>query len=353
MTIIDKLSKRLERHPKRVVFPEGSDPRVLQAARQFATKKLGAPILIGERTKIKDNAAALNIRLDGIRIIEPSRSDELELFLKKFQGLRRFKGLDDKESRDYVLNNNYFAAMMLTSGNADALVGGATIKASSALRPLFQIVSLQPEVTTASSMMLLETPEKKYGVEGTLFLSDCGVIPDPDENQLADIALTTARLAFHLTDVRPKVAMISYTTKSPRANLPITSKVKAATALAKAKFDASNFDGDIDGEMQVDAALIKEVARQKGLDGSVSGNANVLIFPDLASGNNAVKMMQILGGARAYGQIITGLKKPAAEISRSASAHDIYGTAVVVAAQAVDKKFLYAVELSELNKGNP
>ena len=348
MSLIDQLSDRLKRHPKRIVFPEGDDPRILQAARLYASRKLGVPILLGDRTRIKEHAHKLNIDLAGIRLLDPSRSDELELFTQKFQGLRRFKGLNQKEAQEYLLDNNYFAAMMLATGNTDALVAGATLRASSALRPLFQIVPFQAHVKTVSSMLLLETPDKRYGINGTLFLADCGVIPEPTEEQLADIALTTANLTLHLTDARPKVAFLSYTTKSTRSKLPVTSKMKVATALAQKKFADLYIDADVDGEMQVDAALDPHVAQQKKIDSSVAGKANVLIFPDLSSGNNAAKMMQILGGARAYGQILTGLKKPAAEISRGASAHDIFGTAVVVAAQAVDKNFLYVINPDEL-----
>ncbi len=343
MSLIEKLSERLKRHPKRVVFPEGDDPRILQAARLFASRKLGIPILLGERTRIKEHAARLDINLENMRLIDPLRNDELELFTQKFQGLLRFKDLGLKEAQEYLSDNNYFAAMMLATGNADALVAGATLRASSALRPLFQIIPLQSNVASASSMLIMEVADKRYGIDGTLFLADCGVIPDPNEDQLGDIAMITARLASHLTGVRPKVAMLSYTTKSTRSMLPITSKMKSATALAKQKFEKYYIEADVDGEMQVDAALDPHTAQQKKIEGSVAGKANVLIFPDLSSGNNAAKMMQILGGARTYGQILTGMKKPAAEISRGASAHDIFGTTVIVAAQAVDKNFLYVI----------
>lgn len=344
MSLIEKLSERLKRHPKRIVFPEGDDPRILQAARLIASRKIGVPVLVGQRSRIKSHAEKLNIKLDGIRLVDPERWDDMPLFVQKFQGLKRFTGLSDKEAEEYLRERNYFAAMMLAVGNADALVAGATLRASNSLRPLFQILPFQDNVTTVSSMTLLETPDKRYGVNGTLFMADCGVIPDPTDEQLADIALTTALLAKHLTDVRPHVAMLSYTTKSTRTSLPVTTKMKAATAIAQRKFAELEIEADVDGEMQVDAAIDPHVAQQKEISGPVAGRANVLIFPDLSSGNNAVKIMQHLGGARAYGQILTGLKKPAAEISRGSSAHDIFGTAVIVAAQAVDPEFLYAID---------
>jgi len=325
-----------------VVFPEGADPRILQAARQFATRKLGVPILLGDRTVIKENAARLDLRLDGLRIIEPTRADEFDEFVKKFQGLRRFKGLDEFEARDYVANNNYFAAMMLATMGADAVVAGATQSAASGLRPLFQVLPLQEGVTTASSMAIAEISNAQIGINGHLFLADCGVLPNPTDEQLADIAVTTAALAYHLTDQTPRVAMLAYSTKSRDPKNSVIGKVQAAVKLAHRKAVARGLVAEIDGEMQLDAALDPVTAKQKGVDSSVAGRANVLIFPDLNSGNITLKTLQIVSGARTYGQIITGLARPAAEISRGASAHDIFGTAVIVAAQAVDHRFLYA-----------
>lgn len=341
MSLIHRLSVRLQNHPKRVVFAEGADPRIIQAARQFATRKLGVPILLGDRTRIKVNAARLNIRLDGIRIIEPARSDELWSFHEKFEGLRRFKGLDKDEARNYILNNNYFATLMLATASADALVSGATLTASSALRPLFQIIPLQEGVTTASSMLILEKEDSKIGIDGCLFMADCGVIPEPNADQLSDIAVTTASLAYHLTNQPPRVALLSYSSKSSNSTNPTIAKMKAATTLARDKARDYDMPVEIDGELQVDAALDPYVAEQKGIESSVAGKANVLIFPDLNSGNIASKLVQVIAGTRSYGQILTGLTRPAAEISRGASAHDIFGAAVVVAAQAVDRTFLF------------
>jgi len=344
MSLINRLSIRLQNHPKRVVFPEGADPRIIQAARLYATRRLGIPILLGDRTQIKENAALLNIDLDKIRIIEPDRSDELDQFARKFTGYARFHKLDPKAAREYVSNNNYFAAMMLATSAADAVVSGATSSASSALRPLFQLIPLQENVKTASSMQILETGNTKVGINGLLFLADCAVIPEPNEEQMADIAVTTAGLLYHLTNESPRVAMLAYTSKSSSSKNATVNKVKSATSLARQK--AKHFDVplEIDGELQVDAALDPTTARTKGIEGFVAGKANTLIFPDLTSANTASKLVQIVGGYSTYGQILTGLTKPAAEISRGASTHDIFGTAVIVAAQAVDRTFLYPVD---------
>ncbi|MBR6797949.1 MAG: phosphate acetyltransferase [Opitutales bacterium] len=344
MPLINKLSARLQNHPKRVVFPEGSDVRVIQAARQFATRRLGVPVLIGDRTRIKAIAARLDVRLDGIRIIEPARSAELPEFVKKLKGMQRFNGMNEAEATDYVLSPNYFACMMLLTGAADAMVCGATTIPTNALRAVFQLIPRQEGVETVSSMQIMAKEDSSLGINGTLFLTDCAVIPEPTAEQLADIAITTSMLCYHLTNVPPRVAMLSYTSKSLTRKTPAVEKVKTATALARAKARDFDVPVEIDGELQVDSALDAFTANVKGVEGPVAGKANVLVFPDLNSGNIASKFAQLVAEIPAYGQILTGLSKPIAEISRGASAHDILGSAIIVAAQSVDRHYLYPLE---------
>ncbi|MCD8283445.1 MAG: phosphate acetyltransferase [Opitutae bacterium] len=344
MSLISNLSVRLQNHPKRVVFPEGTDSRIIQAARQFATRRLGVPILVGDRTRIKINATRLGIKLDGIRIIEPARAAELEEYTRLFRGMQRFNSLNEVEAADYVLSPNYFASMMVLTGAADAMVCGATQVPTNALRAIFQLFPRQKGVETISSMQIMEMEESRFGLEGTIFMSDCAVIPNPTAEQLADIAITTAILCHHLTNEAPRVAMLSYTSKSISSRFESVEKVRTATALAKEK--ARNFDVpvEIDGELQVDAALDPFAAEIKELKGPVAGCANVLVFPDLNSGNIASKLTQLVADVPVYGPILTGLAKPVAEISRGASARDILGAAIVVAAQAVDRRYLYPVD---------
>jgi phosphate acetyltransferase len=340
MSLLPKMVERLQRHPKRIVFPEGADPRILQAARQWVTRRMGAPILLGERAQIKQAAAELDVNLAGIRLLEPARSEELAGFVTQFEGLRRRKGLQPGEARAALRDHNYFATMMLADGQVDALVGGATVSASSALRPLFQIIPRLEHVRTASSLMILDWDEEKFGLDGSLFLADCGVIPEPTAEQLADIAIATAMIAHHLTNALPRVALLSYASKSAIAH-PAVVKVRTATELARAKARAAALPMEIDGELQVDAALDPHAAETKKVAGEVAGRANVLIFPDLASANIGFKLVQVLAGANTFGQIITGLSRPAAEISRGASAHDVFGAAAVVGCQAIDRRLLY------------
>lgn len=340
MRFIGNVIEKLQRHPKRVVFPEGTEPRILQAARQFQALRLGVPILLGEHEAIREAARVNNITLDGIRLINPATSEDLENFSKRLYALRREKGLRPTEAREALLQPNFYGAMMLAMHQADGLVSGASHITGSVLRPLFQIIKVAPDIHTASSCMVMEVENTAIGEQGVLFMADCGVIPDPTVEQLADIAIATARLARHLVNVRPRVAMLSFSTKGS-ASSPSVGKVQAATALSRRKASQLFLEADFDGEMQVDAALVPEVAGRKLRDSPVAGRANVLIFPDLNSGNIASKLVALVGRASSYGQILLGLNRPAADVSRGSSAHDILGVASIVAVQSTDYQKLY------------
>jgi phosphate acetyltransferase len=340
MRFIGSVIEKLQRHPKRIVFPEGTEPRVLQAARQFHSLRLGAPILLGDRTRIKDVAAALSVSLEGIRIINPGESDDLDNFARRFEILRRYKGMKNLEARDAMLQPNFFGAMMVAMHQADGFVSGTNQNVGSVLRPLFQIIKVAPQTTTASSCQIMEVEDSSFGEKGVLFMADCGVIPEPTAEQLADIAVSTAQLARHLLGVRPRVALLSFSTKGS-SNHPSIGRVQAATALAEKKALAAQIDADFDGELQVDTALVPEIAVRKSPQGKIIGNANVLIFPDLNSGNIASKLVRHIARANAYGQILLGLDRPAADVSRGSSSHDVLGVAAIVGVQAVDYQLLY------------
>jgi phosphate acetyltransferase len=239
-----------------------------------------------------------------------------------------------------MLQPNYFGTMMLAMHQADGLVSGASHITSSLLRPLFQIIKAAPSITTASSCMVMEVEDTRIGEQGVLFMADCGVIPDPTVDQLADIAVSTAQLARHMVGVRPRVALLSFSTKGSAAH-PSVGKVQAATAMARRKAEQLFLEADFDGELQVDAALAPEIAERKLHESKVAGRANVLIFPDLNSGNIASKLVRLVGHANAYGQILLGLNRPAADVSRGSTAHDILGVAAIVGVQAIDYPKLY------------
>ena len=340
MRFIGSVIEKLQRHPKRIVFPEGNEPRVLQAARQFYSLRLGAPILLGDRSRIAEAAEGLNISLQGIRIINPAESEELDDFARRFKLLRHYQGMKGFEARDAVLQPNYFAAMMLAMHQADGFVAGARQATASVLRPLFQTIKPAPHISTLSSCMVLEVEDSRFGEDGVLFLADCGVVQDPSVEQLADIAVATAQLARHLLGVRPRVALLSFSTKGSATHHSV-GKMQAATALAEQKALESKLDAEFDGELQADTALVPDIAARKLPDSKLGGHANVLIFPDLNSGNIASKLLRHLARANTYGHILLGLDRPAADVSRGSSAHDILGVAAIVGVQSVDYHKLY------------
>lgn len=340
MRFIGSLIEKLQRHPKRIVFPEGTEPRVLQAARQFYSLRLGAPILLGDRTAIKAAAERLNVSLEGVRIINPAESEDLENFALRYELLRRYKGIKVKEARNAMLNPNYYGAMMVAMHQADGFVSGASEVTGSTLRPLFQIIKVAPQAATASSCMIMEVEDTRFGENGVLFMADCGVIPEPTVEQLADIAYSTAHLAHQLLGTRPRVALLSYSTKGS-ATHPSIGKVQAATALAQQQASQKMLNADFDGELQVDAALVPDIAGRKAPESKVAGRATVLIFPELNAGNIASKLLQHVARANAYGQILLGLDRPAADVSRGSNAHDILGVAAIVGVQSIAYQQLY------------
>jgi phosphate acetyltransferase len=223
---------------------------------------------------------------------------------------------------------------------ADGLVSGTNQITGSVLRPLFQIIKVAPTTTTASSCMVMEIEDTRFGENGILFMADCGVIPEPTVEQLADIAVSTAQLARQILGTRPRVALLSFSTKGS-ARHPSIGRVQAATALAEKKAHEQRIEADFDGELQVDAALVPEIATRKLPDSKVAGQATVLIFPDLNSGNIASKLIQHVARANAYGQILLGLDRPAADVSRGSNAHDILGVAAIVGLQSIEYTKLY------------
>jgi phosphate acetyltransferase len=343
MRFIASVFEKLRKHPKRIVFPEGTEPRVIQAARQFYTLRLGVPILLGDRTKIKAAAAQLNVPLEGVRIINPAASEDLETFARRFEFLRRNKGMQPHEAREAIQQPNYYGAMMVAMHQADGLVSGTNEITGSILRPLFQIIKVAPQTSTVSSCTVIEVEDARFGENGVLFMADCDVIPDPTVEQLADIAIATANLARQLLGVRPRVALLSFSTKGS-ANHPSVHKVQAATALAQQRAHDEMQDADFDGELQADAALMPEIAGRK-MDHApamkVGGRANVLIFPDLNSGSIGSRLVQHIAQANAYGQILLGLDRPAVDVSRGATAHDVLGVAAIVGLQSIEYHSLY------------
>src|SRR5476651_72490 len=340
MKFIESVFQNLRNHPKRVVFPEGSEPRVLTAAAEFTQLGLGTAVLLGRKDEIEQAAAKARVSLRKILLIDPETAEDLPLFIKRLETLGRYKGIADADARKIVTNANYFGALMLQNGQVDGLVGGATSNSGSILRPLFQLIKPLAGIKSISSCVLLQVPNLDTGEKGVFAFADCGVIPNPNVDQLATIALESARLLRQLTGAVPRVAMLSYSTKGS-AQTQDTEKIVAATALAKQLLFDKKQPGEVDGELQVDTALIQEIADIKAPGSPVAGQANVLVFPDLNSGNIAVKLTHRLAGGEAYGQVLLGLEKPAADLSRGASVHEVVGVAAIVSLQAIEYRRLY------------
>ena len=340
MRFIGSVIEKLQRHPKRIVFPEGTEPRVLQAARQFYSLRLGVPILLGDHARIEATAASLNISLDGVRLINPAESGDLDNFSRRFERLRHAQGMRGFEAREALLQPNYFGAMMLAMHQADGFVAGANQITASVLRPLFQIIKPAPQTSTVSSCLVMELEDTRFGENGVLLMADCGVIEEPSVEQLADTAVSTAQLARQLLGTRPRVALLSFSTKGS-SNHPSAGKMQAATALAERKALEVKLDADFEGELQADTALVPEIAARKLPEARIAGTANVLIFPDLNSGNIASKLVRHLAHATTYGHIILGLDRPAADVTRGSNARDILGVAAIVGVQSVEYQKLY------------
>lgn len=343
MNFIDSVFQKLKRHPKRIVFPEGTEPRVLRAAARFVKLQLGAPIVLGLKAEIEKIAEEEKIDLDHVGIIDPVSANDLPVFIERLEKLKRYHDLGSKQARDVMIQPNYFASMMVQYGQADGLVTGANETKSSTLRPLIQLIKPLPGATSISSCMMLDLSNKRYGERGVMLFADCAVIPDPTVDQLATIAVQTGAICRQLTGQKPRIAMLSYSTKGS-SKLASAEKIAAATALARQRATDSGMEMEIDGEMQADTALLPDLAGLKAPQSLVAGKANVLIFPDLNSGNIGVKLVQHLAGADAYGQILLGLSKPCADLSRGASVDDILGVAAILGLQSIEYRKLYPTE---------
>ena len=346
MSFLQSVYAKLRRHPKRIAFPDGNDPRVIRAARMFHDRGLGVAVLIGQRAEIEAIASANNVSLERVGIVDPETSSEMPRFLKLAGSLERYRGMSVGDLRNSLSVPNYFAAMMLQNGLVDGLVGGVSSYSGSLFRPLLQLIKPLPHASVVSSSMVVELPRQDYGDEGVFFFADCGVVPEPTVDQLATIGVQTGLLARQVFGKRPRIAFLSFSTHGSSSH-PTASKMAAAAALARQLVlkiggpSGLNDLMEIDGELLADTAIVPTIAQIKAPESMVAGRANVLIFPDLNSGNIAAKLVQHLAGARVYGQIIQGLTRPAAELSRGTHSEDIAAAAAIIGLQAIEYRRLY------------
>jgi len=339
-TFIEQIHAKAKTSPCRVVLQEGEDVRIIEAA-ALATKQGIAQItLLGAPEKIRAIAASASLSLDKINIVDMTKPPNFDDYASTYFELRKAKGLTQDQAVAQMKDPLWYGAMMVRKGLADSFVGGALYTTGDVCRAGIQIIGMQPGLKTLSSFFAMVVPDKSFGKDGVVFFADCAVVIAPDVNQLADIAIATADSYASLTGDTPRVAMLSFSTKGSSSH-PSVGKVQAATALAEQKAMERKLDADFDGELQVDAALVPEIAARKLPNSKLGGAANVLIFPDLNAANIASKLARLVGRANAYGHIVLGLDRPAADVSRGSNAHDILGVAGIVGVQSIDYQLLY------------
>ena len=327
MAIIDKIKAKAKADVKHIVLPEGEETRNAQAAAIIAKEGLAKLTLLGNPEKVR--AAANGASLEGVEIIDPATSEKCAEYANLLFELRKAKGMTEEKAAQLVKDPMYYGVMMVKSGDADGLVSGAIHSTGDMLRPALQIIKSKPGIKTVSSCFLMECPNKAYGDDGVMVFADCAVNIDPDAEQLASIALGAADSARALAGIEPRVAMLSFSTKGS-AKHDLVTKVQEATRIAR-ELDPSLM---LDGELQLDAAIVESVGQLKAPGSPVAGKANVLVFPGLEAGNIGYKLVQRLAGAEAYGPILQGIAKPCNDLSRGCSVDDIVATVAITAAQA-------------------
>ncbi len=328
MSLMDRIRAKALADPKVIVLPEGDEPRTVQAAAQVAREGLAKPVLLGVPETIRAAAARLGADIDGIPLIDPLTSPETERYADMLFELRQAKGLSREEAGRLARDPMYYGIMMVKLGAADGLVSGATHTTGEMLRPALQIIKTKPGMKVVSSSFLMELPDKTLGYEGLLVYADCVVIPCPTAEELASIAVAAAQTARDCGVPEPRVAMLSFSTKGSAEHALVT-KVREAVEIAHALAP----DLKLDGEMQLDAAIVPEVGASKAKGSPVAGQANVLVFPDLQAGNIGYKLTQRLGKASAFA-VLQGLAKPCNDLSRGCSVEDIVNTVTMTVVQA-------------------
>lgn len=329
MDLMKKIWKSAKADKKKIVLPEGNEVRNLSAAQKIYELGLANPVLIGNIEEIQKKAHDIDVDISNIEIINPETSEKLDKYIEVFYELRKKKGMTMEKANRIVRDPLYFATMMVKCDDADGMVSGAVHTTGDLLRPGLQIIKTAPGVSCVSSFFIMEVPDAQYGENGVLLFSDCAVNPNPTEDQLAAIAIDTAETAKRLCEMNPRVAMLSFSTMGS-ADHEYVDKVRNATK----KANDMRPDLKIDGELQLDAAIVKSVADQKAPNSDVAGQANVLVFPDLQAGNIGYKLVQRFANATAIGPICQGFAKPINDLSRGCSSDDIVNVVALTAVQA-------------------
>ena len=333
MSFIDQIKERAKKELKTIVLPEATDIRILEASQIVKEQGYAKVILIGDEEKVRQLAKDKNINLEGTNIIDPVKSDKTENYANALYELRKQKGMTEEQAHKLVLDPVYYGMMMVKLDEADGLVSGAAHSTSDTLRPALQILKTAPGTKLVSAFFVMVVPDCKYGSNGTFIFADSGLNEEPNAEALSEIAISSSKSFEQLIGEQAKVAMLSYSTYES-AHSASTEKVIEATKLLKQKTPEILADG----ELQLDAAIIPEVAAFKAPDSPLKGEANVLIFPDLGAGNIGYKLVQRLAKAEAYGPLCQGIAKPVNDLSRGCSSEDVAGVIAITAVQAQIKK---------------
>jgi phosphate acetyltransferase len=327
---IDKIKERARSDIKTIVLPETTDKRTLIAASHIIKEGIADIILVGNEEKILDGAGWLDIELDGAKIIDPKNTDKLDEYVDLLYEVRKAKGMTPEKARETLLSDNLtFGVMMVKANDADGMVAGACHATADTLRPALQILKTAPGTKLVSGFFIMDVPDCDMGYNGTFLFADCGLNQDPNPEELAAIADTSAKSFKNLVGAKPIIAMLSHSTKGS-AKHPLVDKMVEATRIAHEQYP----NLVIDGELQTDAAIVPMVAKAKAPDSEIGGRANVLIFPNLDAGNIGYKLVQRLGKAEAYGPMLQGLAKPVNDLSRGCSWEDVVGVVALTAVQA-------------------
>jgi phosphate acetyltransferase len=330
MDLLNQIKERARKYNKRIVLPEGMEDRTLKAADEIIGDRLAQVILLGDPEKIYAKGKEFGLKnLDRATIVNPLHHEKKEKYIDLMVELRKNKGLTREEASRLIEDPLYLGTLIIKAGDADGEVAGAMNATGDVLRPAFQYVKTLPGITVVSGAFIMIIPDKSFGNDGLIVFADCAVHPNPTDRELAEIAVTTARTTRALAGFEPRVAMLSFSTKGS-AKHELVDKVVNATRIAR-EMDPSL---QIDGELQADAAIIEAVGKSKAPGSAIAGKANVLIFPDLQSGNIAYKLVQRMAHAEAIGPVLQGMAAPINDLSRGCSVSDIVNVVAITANQA-------------------